>query len=56
MDFRARVEWVNNLDFAAGQRALNQVYLVDVTYALDAMIGAGERTSRPWVVAAQGRR
>jgi hypothetical protein len=41
--FGSRVEWVHNRDFQAGNTDLNQVYLLQVTYAFDTGFGAGSR-------------
>lgn len=43
----ARLEWVDNRDFVAGNNDINQVYTIELTYALDAAFGAGERATRP---------
>lgn len=56
LNFGARLEWVNNRDYIPGQRDINQVYTVEVTYAFDKTVGAGERRARPREAAAQDRR
>ena len=56
MDFGTRAERVGNLAVVPGQRAINQVYRVDVTDGRETTIGPGERASRPREAAAQGRR
>ncbi len=43
----ARLEWVKNRDFVAGNNDINQVYTFELTYAFDAAFGAGERAARP---------
>ena len=43
----ARLEWVRNRDFVAGNNDLNQVYTLELTYAFDAAFGAGERGTKP---------
>jgi len=44
LNFAARVEWTNNLDFAPDREEVNQVYMATVTYAFESTIGLGGRT------------
>ena len=47
LQLAARLEWVRNRDFVAGNNDLNQVYTLELTYAFDAAFGAGERGTKP---------
>ena len=42
----ARLEWVRNRDFVAGDNDINQVFTFALTYAFDAAFGAGGRATR----------
>jgi len=56
LNFGARLEWVSNRGYIPGQDDINQVYVVEVTYAFDTKIGAGDRTAQPREAATQTRR
>jgi hypothetical protein len=42
----ARLEWVRNRDFVAGDNDFNQVYTFELTYAFDVAFGAGGRAAK----------
>ncbi|HSB80798.1 MAG TPA: capsule assembly Wzi family protein [Candidatus Methylomirabilis sp.] len=45
LNFGARLEWVKNRDFVAGNDDINQVYTAAVTYAFAPTLGGGRRAS-----------
>jgi membrane-associated phospholipid phosphatase len=47
LDLGARLEWVSNRDFVAGNKDINQVYTAAVTYAFEPTLGAGKRATLP---------